>query len=146
MTGGWFIADSGPHNYNNHSDRFVKETTGMYNQITTVWSRSNLSTINSIDFTNYSELCFSLVYYIPEQENTGQGIYYGILYNSYNFAIKASYLEETTELTETTICLDVRDANYIGYPFIEIYNGHTMSPYDGWIANTYLYLKRVYLH
>lgn len=118
----------------------------MYNQIVTVWSNSNLSTMNGIDFTNYSEMCFDLIYYIPEQESTGQGIYYGVLIDSYNNAAIANYLNETSELTDAIACIDISDANYIGYPFIEIYNAHTMIPYDGWISNTQIYLRRIYLH
>lgn len=145
ITGGWFIADNGPHNLPRLDSGFIKEEKGIYNRITTVWSGSNLSTKNHINFTNYSNLCFDMEYYIPKQERTGQGIYYGVTLDGYTNARVADYLAETDNQTSINICIDVSNINGYGYPFIEIYNGHTQIPYDGWIANTYIYLRRIYL-
>ena len=122
-----------------------KETSGMYNRVNTVWSSSSLSTVNAIDFTNHNNLCFDLRYYIPVQENTGQGIYYGVVTSNYKSAIVGAYLSETTEVINTFVCIDVSGISGYAYPFIEIYNAHTMVPYDGWVANTSIYLRRVYL-
>ena len=143
LTGGWFIADVGPHNYANiEKAYFTSGSSGIYNKVVSLWTISNLTTKSKIDFSKYSTICFNMSYYIPKQERTGQGIYFGIL-SEYNAAIVALYLDETTSETEVTKCMNTVNIN--GYPFIEIFDGHTAIPYAEWSANTYFTLKRVYL-
>lgn len=84
-------------------------------------------------------------FYIPKQERTGQGIYYGVTVGGYTNAYVADYLSETDNQTSINTCIDISNISRYGYPFIEIYNVHTQIPYDGWIANTYIYLRRIYL-
>ena len=119
----------------------------MYNQVTTLFSSSNLTIKNPIDFSPYNQLCFDLRYYIPKQEWTAQGIYYGILYNndSYYAAVASTLSEEVTSSTDKVICIDSSSFNENGFPFIEIYNAHSQLPYNGYIANTQIYVRRVYL-
>lgn len=147
ITGGWVIATAGPHKTNIITDQLFKDSNSMYNRVTSVWSSSSLTTVNAIDMFNYSNLCFILSYYIPIQESTGQGIYYGIAKGDHANACIAAYLPETTDIVTNEVCIDISNvgpgAYY--YPFVEIYNSHTMIPYDGYVANTQFYLSKVYL-
>lgn len=143
-TGGWIIADVSPHQYNNVSNGLVKNGSTIFNRVSTIWSASTLTTTNKLNLSNHKKICYVFVYYIPKQTNTGQGIYYGIL-SSYGSARIGEYLTtETTNQEVVELCQDISNINN-GYPFIEIYNGHTTTPYTGYVANTYIALWNVYL-
>ena len=152
VTGGWFISDISPHRTTTNSwlqfvdTNLKKEATGMYNRVTSVATVSNLTTHNAINVKNHKQICFDFSYYIPQQDRTGQSVYLGLAINSYATAHTAINLTEGTSAQQDTIqCVNINVDSALYYPFIEIYNGHTVNPYTGYAANTYIYLRRVYL-
>lgn len=146
LIGNWLVSN-GPHqNHNLVTNNFVKNKNNIFNKIENIWSTSSLTTAEAIDISKYNKFCIDMDYYIPNQSNTGQGIYWGLTHNSYVDAVIGNYLViETTQITNYKYCININEVNGNLFPFIEIFNDHTMIPYNGYIINTYIYLYKVWL-
>ena len=143
----WIVASTGPHkNLNIIATNFNKNFDNIFNKVDNVWSISNLSTLREIDVSKYNKFCINIDYYIPKQTNTGQGIYWGLTYKNYADAVVGTYIStETNKITNYKYCVNINGINGYLFPFIEIFNDHTVIPYNGYVASTYFYLYEAWL-